>query len=177
MRPRSTVFRSLVASALFLIPCLANADFDVLVPMTDSGSGNYSVAGSFGSDPAAEFLIDTGAALTTISSKLFRSLQRTRTLEPVRRVAARLADGRLRAMNVYHIDDFHLGDHCSLGAIEVAVMANDGRNILGMSALAKTAPFGLHLTPAALALTRCQDSVELAANYPSGAEAANQADL
>lgn len=166
MRPLSRVFRSIVASAVFLIPVVASADFDVLVPMTDSGAGNYSVAGSFGTDPAAEFLIDTGAALTTISSGLFRSLQRTRQLEPVRRVAARLADGRLRAMNVYRVDDFRLGDHCSLGTIEVAVIANDGRNILGMSALAKTAPFGLHLTPAALALTRCQDAVELAANFP-----------
>ncbi len=165
MRPLPSVFRNLLATVVLLLPGVAIADFDVLVPMTDSGAGNYSVSGRFGTDPAAEFLIDTGAALTTISDKLFRRLQRTRTLEPVRRVAARLADGRLRAMNVYHIDDFQLGDHCSLGAIEVAVLANDGRNILGMSALAKTAPFGLHLTPAALALTRCQDAVELAANY------------
>jgi len=166
MRPFSHVTWSLVVVVALLLAGTAHADFDVLVPMTDSGAGNYSVSASFGADPAADFLIDTGAALTTISSRLFRDLQRTRKLEPVRRVAARLADGRLRAMNVYHIDDFHLGDHCSLGAIEVAVMANDGRNILGMSALAKTAPFGLHLTPAALALTRCQNGVELAANYP-----------
>jgi predicted aspartyl protease len=177
MHPYSHVSRSIVAAVVFLLSGTAHADFDVLVPMTDSGAGNYSVSASFGADPAADFLIDTGAALTTISSRLFRELQRTRKLEPVRRVAARLADGRLRAMNVYHIDDFHLGDHCSLGAIEVAVMANDGRNILGMSALAKTAPFGLHLTPAALALTRCQDTVELAANYPSGVETTVAADL
>lgn len=167
MQRLSSLYRTLAAIAVLVSSSPASADFDVLVPMSDSGAGNYSVSGSFGADPAAEFLIDTGAALTTISSKLFRSLQRTRSLEPVRRVAARLADGRLRAMNVYHIEDFHLGDHCSLGAIEVAVMANDGRNILGMSALAKTAPFGLHLSPAALALTRCGDGVELAANFPA----------
>jgi predicted aspartyl protease len=165
MRLFAAMIRNAVIITGLLMPCAAIADFDVLVPMSDSGSGNFSVSASFGTDAAAEFLVDTGAGLTTISSSLFHSLQRTRHLEPIRRVAARLADGRLRALDVYQIDDFRLGEHCSLGAIEVAVMANDGRNILGMSALAKTAPFGLHLTPAALAVTRCQGNIEIAANY------------
>lgn len=34
-------------------------------------------------------------------------------------------------------------------------MANDGRNILGMSTLAKTAPFGVHVNPPALAVPVC----------------------
>lgn len=166
MRASAVFMRNVMVMAGLLHACAAHADFDVLVPMTDSGAGNFSVSASFGADPSTPFLVDTGAGLTTISQRLFRSLQRTRKLQPIRRVAARLADGRLRALDVYKIDDFRLGDECSLGAIEVAVMANDGRNILGMSALAKTAPFGLHLTPAALAVTRCQNNSDVAANYP-----------
>ena len=165
MGPLAALTRNAVALAALLFPWAAFAEFDVLVPMIDSGTGNFSVAASFGDAPSAEFLVDTGAGITTISRSLFRTLQRTRKLEPVRRVGARLADGRLRALDVYRIDDFRLGDQCTLGAIEVAVMANDGRNILGMSALAKAAPFGLHLDPAALAVTHCQGNVEIAANY------------
>ncbi len=172
MRALAGFTQNMIATAALLLPCAAIADFDVLVPMTDSGAGNFSVSASFGADPSTEFLVDTGAGLTTISKSLFRSLQRTRKLQPIRRVAARLADGRLRALDVYKINDFHLGDQCSLGAIEVAVMANDGRNILGMSALAKTAPFGLHLTPAALAVSMCQNDAEVTANYAPQSTAA-----
>jgi hypothetical protein len=61
----------------------------------------------------------------------------------------------IAGVNVYRIDNFRLGDRCELGPIEVAVMANDGRNILGMSTLAKTAPFGVHADPPALAVSVC----------------------
>lgn len=165
MRTFAAFIRHAITLAGCLIPYAAAADFDVLVPMVDSGAGSFSVSASFGDDLPTEFLVDTGAGLTTISRNLFRTLQRTRDLRPVRRVAARLANGRLHALDVYRIEDFRLGDQCAIGAIEVAVMANDGRNILGMSALAKTAPFGLHLTPAALAVTHCRDNVEIAASY------------
>lgn len=155
MTSSRVIFGLLVLTAVAL-PTSASADFDVLLPMTPSGSGNYSISGRFGPGIEAEFLVDTGAGITVINRQLFRHLEQSRDLRPARRVAARLANGQLEVVSVYVVNNFMLGDRCTFDTIEVAVMPNEGRNILGMNTLSKAAPFGLHLAPPALAVTQCE---------------------
>lgn len=134
----------------------ALADFEVMLPIANTQAGSYSVAGSFGDDKVAQFLIDTGAGMSTLSRDMFKVLKRTHDVEPVRKIAARLANGKLLKAQVYRIADFRIGNQCSIGDVEVAVMPNSGRNIIGMDILAKTAPFGLNLEKPALAVSKCE---------------------
>ena len=135
----------------------ALADFEVMLPIANTKAGSYSVAGSFGGDKVAQFLIDTGAGMSTLSRDTFKVLKRTHDVEPVRKIAARLANGKLLKAQVYRVADFRIGNQCNIGAVEVAVMPNSGRNIIGMDILAKTAPFGLILEEQpALAVSKCE---------------------
>jgi len=135
-------------------------EFGVRVPLRQAPSGNYYVAGSFNAAASAEFLVDTGASLVTINEELFEALERSGDVQRVRRMAARMADGSHKAMNVYRAEHFRIAD-CELGSIEFAVLSRRGRNILGLSALAKTAPFAVHLSPPALALSQCDGRGDL----------------
>ena len=142
--------------ALLLLPATVLADFEVMLPIVSTQAGSYSVEGGFGKTQASQFLIDTGAGMSTLSRDLFKAVKRTHHVEPVRKIAARLANGQLLKAQVYRIADFRLGKQCRIGAVEVAVMPNAGRNIIGMDILAKTAPFGLNLDKPALAVSQCE---------------------
>ena len=105
------------------------------------------------------FLIDTGASLSTISRSLFEKIKSHRDVIHVRKIAARLANGKFQSAEVYRISNFVIGKQCKMAPLEVAVMPSNGRNILGMNALAMTAPFGLNPQKMALAVSRCQSPV------------------
>lgn len=132
------------------------AETGVAVPMERAPSGNYYVHGVVEAGVEADFLVDTGSGLVTFSRSLFRSVPGSRDLRSVRRVAARLADGRTHVVDVYELPHLRLGDGCDLGPVEVAVLAGEGANILGMSALGHAAPFSFHTEPPALVLGHCR---------------------
>ncbi|MGR8948020.1 MAG: retroviral-like aspartic protease family protein [Gammaproteobacteria bacterium] len=133
-----------------------SADYDILLPIAPTAGGSYSVEARFGNLESADFLIDTGAGLSTVSRDQFNQLKRSHRVSLVRRVAARLANGKIHTADVYRIDNFTIAGQCNLGSVEMAVMPNAGRNIIGMDVLSKTAPFGMNLDQDALAVSRCK---------------------
>ncbi len=66
-------------------------------------------------------------------------------------------------MRLYRVEDFRIGEHCSIGTVEVAVLSKKGKNILGLSVLSKVAPFAMSLSPPALTLSDCDLGSELLA--------------
>lgn len=140
---------------LALLSCAGAADFDTRVPMARASSGNYLVQGVLGRQVEAEFLVDTGSGLVTVNERVFRAIKREQTVERVREMAARLADGSLRAMPIYRVARFRLGERCEVGPVEIAVLGRDGRNILGLSVLNRLAPFAVHAEPPALSVSDC----------------------
>ena len=152
----------LVAGLSMLCPPLLLADsdstsftpFEYEVPLKGTGAGSLSVTAQIGS-VTGDFLVDTGASMVTIEKDLFDELRRMGSLLKVRSVAARLANGRVQALDVYMVEHFFLGSDCDLGPIEVAVVPRGGRNLLGMNALNQAAPFGFSIEPPALGLSRC----------------------
>ncbi|MEQ8516623.1 MAG: hypothetical protein RIC38_13525, partial [Chromatocurvus sp.] len=86
---------------------------------------------------------------------LFKALRAESAVREVRRVAARLANGKLKPVTVYEVEHFVIGDGCDVGPVEVAVLEGAGRNLLGLSALTRAAPFAIHTSPPALALSGC----------------------
>ncbi len=124
------------------------------VALRPTAAGSYTVAGTLGG-AEGEFLLDTGASMITVSREFFDAMPARAALAPARRVGARLASGRVQAVEVYRFDVLQLGENCLLGPVEVAVMPRGGRNLLGMSALMHAAPFAVSASPPALALSRC----------------------
>ena len=114
------------------------------------------MTGIVGDTVDSTFLIDTGASLSTISRELFKKIKTDQDVTHVRRIAARLANGKFQTADVYRISNFVIGNLCEVESIEVAVMPHNGRNILGMDVLALTAPFGLNLDRKELAVSQCQ---------------------
>ncbi|MEM7467883.1 MAG: retroviral-like aspartic protease family protein [Pseudomonadota bacterium] len=149
-----------LALALLFISQSAFAEFQLQLPVSATKAGTFEVTGQFGASAPEQFLIDTGAAISTISAAHFKKLKNTQAVVATRSIAARLANGKYQKTKVYEISGFKLGRLCKLGKIEVAVMASGGRNIIGMDVLAKTAPFGLYLDSPSLAVSTCQqDSI------------------
>lgn len=138
-----------------LAPLAAVAlDFDHQVPLLTSPGGSFYVNSSV-AGIEAEFLVDTGAGYVTLGSELFRALRAESAVREVRRVAARLANGKLKPVTVYEVEHFVIGDGCDVGPVEVAVLEGAGRNLLGLSALTRAAPFAIHTSPPALLLSGC----------------------
>ena len=144
---KKTIPQAIIGACILVLTTIHDtyADFEVMLPIANTNSGSYSVAGSFGENQTTQFLIDTGAGMSTVSRDTFNVLKRHHAIEPVRKVAARLANGKLLKVKVYRIADFRIGNQCNIGDVEVAVMPNAGRDIIGMDILSKTAPFGLNL--------------------------------
>jgi predicted aspartyl protease len=124
------------------------------VPLEQAPGGSLYVDAEAGGI-SASFLVDTGAGLVTVSEAFFDRLKARGAVREVRRVAARLANNRLQALTVYEVAEFRIGEHCDIGPVEVAVMPGGGRNLLGLSALGRAAPFTVSMAPPALHLSGC----------------------
>lgn len=100
---------TLFVAAVMLLPTQVLADFDLLLPMSESGGGSYTIPGRFGDAPRTPFLVDTGAAITTISSRLFRKLERSRDLKPVRRRCRADGERKTRGRQDLPHRELHVG--------------------------------------------------------------------
>jgi predicted aspartyl protease len=153
MRPFNLYVVALLASTISA--AVSAEDFEFKVPLTRATSGNLYVEGVLNEQIRSSFLVDTGSGLVTINQQLFDELAKTSRIERVGRMAARMANGRLQALDLYRVERFRIGEHCELGAVDVAVMSRDGGNILGLNVLARAAPFAMHVSPPTLALSAC----------------------
>jgi predicted aspartyl protease len=158
----------LLIQPFWLVAEEANFDlaFHHQVPLQKTGAGSYTVAGRLGG-VEGEFLLDTGASMITVSRTLFKqvSARAAPGREPtlLREVAARTASGRVSVLSVYRVEEFTLDNQCPIGPVEVAVMPAGGRNLLGMEALSRAAPFAVYTSPPALGLSQCGDQASVAA--------------
>ena len=137
--------------------------FERTVPMKPSGSGSFVVTASM-AGVEANFLLDTGASMVTLNREVFEQVKAQGGVLPAGQVAARTASGRLEMLQLYRIEEFSLGG-CELGPLEVAVLKRGGRNLLGMSALTRSAPFAVSTTPPALGLSRCGSGIHVAERF------------
>lgn len=154
MPTRSILLRLLGALLVGTGSLAGAADFSVEIPLTRHASGNFYVAGDIGGVHST-FLVDTGSGLTTVSERTLDALRRVSPVERVGRVAARMASGRLKKVDLYRVEHFRIGDTCDLGAIDVAVLSRDETGIIGLDALTRAAPFAFHVDPPRLAVSGC----------------------
>ncbi len=134
--------------------------FSFAIHLDQSSSGSLTLSGKFG-DVEEAFLLDTGANMITVNQELFRKLRKLDGTVKVRQVGARMANGKINLIDVYRVENFTLGSSCELGSVEVAVVGEGGRNLLGMNALVLAAPFAVFTSPPSLAVSNCSSSLSL----------------
>ncbi len=127
------------------------------IPMIEKGTSTYFVTGEIGAE-SVEFLVDTGAGYTTINQELLLRLQKNGHATHVGEIEGILANGAVCILPVYRVSSLVLGN-CILKNIEVAQTPSDARNLLGLSALKKAAPFTFSMEPAELQLSNCGNTI------------------
>lgn len=133
--------------------CLAG---ETSVPIHEKVGETLYVAGQVEGYGATEFLVDTGASYLAINKDMLAILQRGGHAQLLRHLTGTMADGRRRNIPVYNISGIVIGENCVLSNVEAAVIPGNTRNILGLSALRRTAPFTLSMDPPALSLNGCE---------------------
>lgn len=133
--------------------CLAG---DNDIPMHEKNGAMLYVAGQIKGYGSTEFLIDTGASYLAINADMLKVLERGGHARFLRRLTGHMADGHRRSVPIYRISGIVIGENCVLSDVEAAVLPGNTRNILGLSALRRTAPFTLSMDPPALSLSGCE---------------------
>ena len=103
-------------------------------------------------------LVDTGAGYSTITEDTLEVLQKTGNAVYIKKLEGIMADGSRRIVSVYRISGMRLGESCQVRNIEVAVFPAGSREILGLSALSKVAPFTFSMNPPLLSLSNCDSA-------------------
>lgn len=173
----SALHYSGLALGLVLASTVASGDkFDVTVPMHGKGLATYYVHAEIGDLGSSEFMVDTGSGYLTINEQTLNALQGREQVHYVKELRAILANGSEMIIPVYAIKQLRIGT-CTLRNVEAAVFPARTRQILGLSALNKAAPFTFSVEPPELILSNCSQSVEASLTQPVLAEAAEPAVL
>jgi predicted aspartyl protease len=90
-----------------------------------------------------------------INQRTLDALAATGAAHYVKQLRGILADGSTREVPVYALSRMRIGD-CWLSDVEAAVLPGESRQILGLSALRKAAPFIFSVDPPALSLSGCE---------------------
>jgi predicted aspartyl protease len=103
-------------------------------------------------------MVDTGSGYLTINEGTLQALKRKDKARYVRKLQGVLANGSEMVVPVYTIGSVNIGGNCWLHDVEAAVFPGDARQILGLSALRKAAPFIFSVDPPSLVLSHCATS-------------------
>lgn len=91
-----------------------------------------------------------------INQTALNSLKAQDQAEYIKHLIGTMADGNQITVPVYRISSVMIGGGCMLTNVEAAVFPGSTRNILGLSALSRAAPFSFSVDPPTLLLSGCQ---------------------
>ena len=133
-------------------------EFAAVVPL--HGLGAYYVSARIGNtDDTGDLMLDTGSGYVTINERTLARLQHDGDASYVKDVSGILADGSRKTVPVYRVASISIGCCCVVQDVEAAVFPGATRQILGMSALKKVAPFAVAIDPPNLSLSKCRSDV------------------
>ena len=149
--------RDVLLAGLFglLAVSLGQASEKQAVPMSDYGTGTYYVSVGVHNVSESEFMVDTGSGYVIVDQDFITDLIREDKARYVRGVHLTTADGNVVGGSVYHLESLTIGRSCQVNNIEVVVLPNGSKCILGLSALSKAAPFTFSTEPPTLTLSNC----------------------
>lgn len=150
-----TGFFALVITTTFCSGAAFATEFAAVVPL--HGGGAYYVSARIGTiADTGDLMLDTGSGYVTINERTLARLQKDGDASYVKDVSGILADGSRQTVPVYHVASISIGCCCVVQDVEAAVFPGATRQILGMSALKKVAPFAVAIDPPNLSLSKCR---------------------
>jgi hypothetical protein len=154
---RSTL-HSLIATTTALLSCTGTAsELSTSVPLRDRGAETYYVEARIGSTASQDLLVDAGSGFLVISTATLAELKARDQAVHLRDVSGIMADGSTITVPIFRVATVQIGCCCNVAAVEAAVIPGNERQILGLSALRKIAPFAVSLDPPTLIMSQCAD--------------------
>ncbi len=132
-------------------------NFGTHIPIYQKDSATFYISALISGEIMTEFVIDTGSGYVTINSKTIAILEKGGKASFLKEIKAVMANGKEIVVPVYNVTSINLGSNCLIQDIEVAILPGSRRNILGLSALTKTAPFAIDTSPLSLLLSNCSN--------------------
>ena len=158
----ATVYKTIALILALFIGSPAHAgEFTTAVPLIEKGTETYYVTASVGA-ASFDLLVDTGAGFTALNSQLIDELKASGHARQVGLVEGIMANGDIYELPVYMISSLNIGG-CVIRDFAAAKIPAGTRNLLGLSALKKAAPFAFSIEPAELRLSNCGNAVATAA--------------
>lgn len=168
------LFAAALALPVVLSPGAASTkDFGHRVSMQEKSAATFYVPGAISGFGPLELMVDTGSGYMTINEQTLDVLKRQGAVRYVKQLQGILADGSELTVPVYAIGRMSIGGSCWLYDVEAAVFPGTSRQILGLSALRKTAPFIFSVDPPALELSHCEEYRGAAMGSPPLADASD----
>ncbi len=148
MHNRRNLILSTIGLLLATTPILAAQRNDI--PMELVSSGAFYVKASLDSAVNTDMLLDTGSGYVSLSTATFGKIKDEPGTVFQRFITGVMADGKASRVPVYLISELRLTEQCVLRDVEVAVLRNSKRDILGLSALRQLQPLTLQMDPPVL---------------------------
>jgi hypothetical protein len=134
------------------------APFNAVVPIHDKGAQTFYVKGKLGSLDATEFMLDTGSGYLVINQQSLAQLKEKGQAGYVKDIKGILANGDEFIVPVWRIASMSINGQCTLKDVEAAVFPGKTRQILGLTALKKAAPFILSFDPPQIVFSHCMQT-------------------
>ena len=128
------------------------------IPMQVRNTGTFYVPVNFAGLETNDMMLDTGSEYLVISENTLQQLRSKSLVTFDDNVKGVMANGSTIKIPIYRLASFTIGCCCLVKDVKVAVFGGNKRQILGLNALRKVAPFSISLDPATLTLHNC-DSI------------------
>lgn len=131
------------------------------VNLSRHAANTYYLKGQLGSYGDTDLLVDTGSSYMVINQAMLDALYADGQAQYHRDLSGTMADGSRQIVKLYQIKNIRLGESCWISDVQAAVIPGADRPILGMTLLARLAPFTFSADPAELVLSNCQNQPAL----------------
>lgn len=133
-------------------PAMAN---QIDIAMQQAFSGGLYIQTILNDDIETDMLLDTGSSYVALSISTFNKLTEHAELKFSRKIYGAMANGEVEQVSLYILDKLQIAEDCILKNVEIALLPNADKDILGLNALALLQPFTLQLTPSILTSQNC----------------------
>jgi predicted aspartyl protease len=141
----------------FSLPVFAE-QYNIAVPIHEKGAATFYLKGKLGSLDYADFMVDTGSGYLVINQESLAKLKKAGQAGYVKDIKGILANGKEFIVPVWRVSSLTISEQCVLHDVEAAVFPGRTRQILGLTALRKAAPFILSFDPPQIVLSHCAQS-------------------
>jgi predicted aspartyl protease len=139
----------------------AHAEGSTLIPLERHAElGTFYVKVAVADTSLGAYLVDTGASYMTLTPESLTALQSNGGADDIsylRDLEGLTADGRSMRVPLYHLTEITVNEGCVIRDVEAAVLPGSSRGLLGLSVLAKAAPFVFSTNPPSISLSNCAE--------------------